>query len=121
MANRRGEKGEAWSPEHVEILMALDANGTPHVEISKAVGRTVNAVETKLRLIRFAQQHGEVLAPGQGRFLTPAYRETDERKHLQALYDANGYGFSWWPPSLMDRFNLLERSPPIGRPFWNAA
>lgn len=43
------------------------------------------------------------------------------RKHLQALYDANGCGFSWWPPSLMERVYLLERSPAIGNPFWRRA
>jgi hypothetical protein len=45
----------------------------------------------------------------------------DHGKHLRALYEANGYGFGWWPPSLMERVYLLEQAPAAGRPFWNAA
>lgn len=42
----------------------------------------------------------------------------DHYKHLRALRDANGYGFTWWPPSLMERVYLLEKSPPRAPAFW---
>ena len=52
----------------------------------------------------------------------PCFPDRDaHHKHPKDLYEANGYGFSWWPPSLMERVYLLERSPAAGRPFWNAA
>jgi len=121
MANKKGERGEPWSEKEVEILLRMAKAKAAQYAIAVAVGRSVSAVEGKLRTIRETEEMGPILGPGLARYEAPPFHENDERKHLQALYDANGYGFSWWPPSLMERIYLLERSPPAGKPFWRAA
>lgn len=119
--HRRGYRGNFWTPEEVTTLMEMADRGCGQAEMAQALGRTISSIEGKLRLVRCALEHGPLLGPGQGRFLAPPFKENDERAHLQALYDANGFGFHWWPPSLMERVYRLETAPPTNRTFWNAA
>lgn len=116
--NRRGYRGNFWTDEEVAVLMDMVDRKCGQAEIAEALGRTISSVEGKLRLVRLSREMGDILGPGLARYEAPPFRENDERKHLQALFDANGYGFSWWPPSLMERIYQLERAPARAPAFW---
>ena len=109
------------TPQDIEHFVKLRKDGLTHREIAERTGWSEDRVSVYLR------KAGVVDAPKYDRAkVLEAYRgakpqANDEHKHLKDLYEANGYGFSWWPPSLMERVYLLERSPAAGRPFWNAA
>lgn len=106
----------------LDEFVRLREQGLTCREVAAEAGWSYGAVQDYLSGRRELPSH-ELHDPKkyQCSYESPTHRPNDERKHLQALYDANGYGFSWWPPSLMERVYRLEVSPPAGRPFWRAA
>lgn len=107
--------------QEVEELLALRAKGLTKREICEITGRSSRTLDRYLPRVRASYKATHDPA----KYLTmhrtaDLPTRTDNRKHLQDLYEANGYGFSWWPPSLMARVYLLESAPP-SRPFWRAA
>lgn len=78
----------------------LAARGWKHDQIADHIG--MNAEYARKVVNRVNRNEGvDPTRPAAG----------DHRKHLQTLYDANGYGFSWYPPSIMKRVYLLEKAP----------
>lgn len=129
-----------WTEETNARLLALVGEGLDWDTLGEQLGCTASAVYHQWRKIR-----GRELAVGGNRLPRGATRGTpagavrpalvdtrvtcdsgrpqqpNNRKHLQSLHDANGYGFTWWPPSLMERVYTLEIAPSRGREFWRAA
>lgn len=74
------DHSRAWTSQDDDQLMALINRGVPRPEVAKRIGRTLAAMNTRLRKIRMARK-------GEGKLPDPSYNEPYEQWEFNIVFE----------------------------------